>query len=145
MASVAKRDRKANFSDDEIRCLLEGIALERDTILSKLCNSLTVRNKKEAWGRVLRAVNGCCKEAFRTEDDLKKKWKDLKSAALREQADQKKTGGGGPMKETPFKEVIFTIIGDKSEAVSGIEGWSTKALFIVKLITTKIWLIFLSV
>ena len=121
-AGASKRERKANFSDDEIRCLLEGIGEEREPILSKLCNSVTLRTKKEAWGRVLRAVNACSKDGVRTEDDLKKKWKDLKSGALREQADQKKTGGGGPMKEVPFKDLIFFILGDRSDAVSGIEG-----------------------
>lgn len=121
-AGASKRERKANYNDDEIRCLLEAIGEEREAILSKLCNSVTLRTKKEAWGRVVRAVNGISKDGVRTEDDLKKKWKDLKSGALREQADQKKTGGGGPMKEVPFKDLIFFILGDRSEAVSGIEG-----------------------
>ena len=120
-APSAKRERKANFSDREVKCLLEGIAVERDAILSKLSNSLTVRKKKDAWGRVLTMVNSCG-VCLRVEEDLKKKWKDLKSGALREEGDQKKTGGGGPAKETPYKELIFTIIGDRSDMVSGIEG-----------------------
>jgi len=117
----SKRERKANFNDSEVRCLLEAVVNERDVILSKFNNSLTTRSKKEAWGRVMWAVNSCG-NVRRSEEDVKKKWMDLKSAALREEGDQKKTGGGGPMKETPYKELIFSIIGDRSDSVSGIEG-----------------------
>ena len=121
MEPAVKKERKANFSDSEVKCLLEGIGLEREVILSKFANSLTVRSKKEAWGRVLRTVNGCGVCA-RTDEEVKKKWKDLKSAALKEQKDAKGTGGGAPPKETPYKELIFGIIGDCSDLASGIEG-----------------------
>lgn len=39
-----------------------------------------------------------------------------------EQTYQKKTGGGGPIKKTPFKDLILYILGDGSDVVSGIEG-----------------------
>lgn len=116
-----KRERKANFCDAELRALLETVASERDVILSKFNNSVTTRKKKEAWGRVMATVNACG-HVKRSEDDVKKKWMDVKSAALREEADQKKTGGGGPMKDTPYKDLVFAIIGDRSDVVSGIDG-----------------------
>lgn len=37
-------------------------------------------------------------------------------------ADMKKTGGGGPVKESPYRDLIFQIIGNTSEVVSGTEG-----------------------
>jgi len=117
------KGRKANYSDEEIRCLLEGIGLEKELILSKLQSSVTIKKKSEAWTRICNAVNACNNGTLRTESDLKKKWKDLKSGALREEGDQKKTGGGGPMKEVPYKDLIFYIVGDRSDAVSGIEGY----------------------
>jgi len=33
----------------------------------------------------------------------------------------KKTGGGGPVKESPYKDLAWQIIGDRSDVVSGIE------------------------
>jgi hypothetical protein len=126
----SKRDRKPNFNDSEVRCLLETVLNEKEVILSKFNNSLTTRSKKEAWGRVMLAVNSCG-NVRRSEEDVKKKWMDLKSAALREEGDQKKTGGGGPMKDTPYKELIFTIIGDRSDSVSGIEGIPYKFVSII--------------
>ena len=121
---AVKRDRKANFTADELRCLLEGIGEERALVLCKFSNSITAKSKKDAWGRILRAVNGCG-NCVRTEDELKKKWKDMKAGALREESDQKKTGGGGPMKDAPFKELIFHIIGDRSDTANGIPGIET--------------------
>ena len=118
---VQKRERKANFTSDELRALLEGIGQDRDMVMCKFSSQITLKHKKEAWGRILRAVNGCG-NCLRTEEDLKKKWKDLKAAALREESDQKKTGGGGPMKEVPFRDLIFHIIGDRSAASQGIQG-----------------------
>ena len=108
----SKRGREPNFNESEVQCLLEAVVNEKEVTLSKFNNSLTTRSKKEAWGRVMWAVNSC--GTVRSEEDAKKKWMDLKSAALREEGDQMKTEGGGPMKETPYKELIFSIIGDWS-------------------------------
>lgn len=120
-----KKERKANFSDEEVRCLLQAIAVDRDVILCKLGSSLTAKNKKEAWKRVLKAVNGCG-VCLRMEDEVRKKFKDLKSAALKAQADGMKTGGGAP-KEVPYKDIIFTIIGDRSDVAAGIDGNNNSA------------------
>jgi len=43
-----RRERKANFSDNEVKQLLEGVGEEKDLIQSKLQSSVTVRKKKEA-------------------------------------------------------------------------------------------------
>jgi len=122
MEGSKKRDRKANFSDVELRCLLEGICVEKEIINCQLQGALTARRKKEAWERIQVQVNAVSAGAVRSVDELKTKWKQLKTNVLKEQTYQGKTGGGGPMKETPFKDVILTILGDRSEVVHGING-----------------------
>jgi len=122
MTDIKKRDRKANFSDVEIRALLGTVLAERDIIQCKLQCGLTLRRKNEAWGRVVTAVNAVSLAAVRTVDDCRKKWKDVKAAVLKEQLEMKKTGGGGPVKESPYKDLVWQIIGDRSDVVSGIEG-----------------------
>lgn len=117
-----KRERKANFSDEEVRCLLEGIGEDKEILNCQLQSTVTARRKKETWDRVTMKVNSVSRGAARSVDDVKQKWKQLKSAVLRAQADQKKTGGGVPVKDTPFKELVLYIIGDGSDSVSGIEG-----------------------
>jgi len=117
-----KRDRKPNFSEDEMRNLLEGILTEKELIQSKLQSSVTVKKKKDAWARVTAGVNARSSGAIRTDDDCKKKWKDMKSAALKVKVEQRRTGGGGPVKESPYHDIILAIIGDSSCTVDGIEG-----------------------
>jgi len=118
-----KRERKPNFSDEEVMFLLEGINEEKVVIHSRLQSSLTVKKKKEAWGRIVAKVNAGASKVFRSEDDCRKKWRDLKSATVKQQADQRKTGSGGPMKDTPFKDVVLGIIGDDGNAIiHGIDG-----------------------
>jgi len=121
MADKVKRERKPNFSDIEMRYLLEGVQNEKEVIQSKLQSSVTVKMKKDAWSRITESVNARSIGVVRTEEDCKKKWKDLKSASLKDKVEQKRTGGGGPVKTCPYGDVIAAIIGD-SYTVDGIAG-----------------------
>jgi hypothetical protein len=130
-SETRKKHRKANFSDVEKSCLLEGIAAEKEVIQSKLQTVITMQSKTEAWAGILCNVNACSKETMRNEAEIKKKWKDLKSAVVGEQHDQRKTGGDCPPKATLFKDVVLYIIGETSGMKSGIEGgYSLIRLFI---------------
>ena len=42
-----KSERKANFSDEEVRALLEAIGAEKDVILSKFQSSITMKKKRK--------------------------------------------------------------------------------------------------
>ena len=121
MADKTKRERKPNFSDTEMRYLLEGVQNEKDVIQCKLQSMLTLKMKKDAWSRITEGVNARSIGVVRTEEDYKKKWKDLKSASLKDKLEQKRTGGGGPVKNCPYGDVIAAIIGD-SYTVDGIAG-----------------------
>jgi len=59
----------------------------------------------------------------RTEDDCKKKWKDMKSVKLNEKVEKKRMHGGGPVKSSVCMngDMIGAIVG-ASLAVDGIEG-----------------------
>ena len=117
-----KRERKPNFSDNEIRLLLEGITEEKDIIQSRLQSTVTFKRKKQAWGTIVDTVNAGSM-VRRDEEDCRKKWRDLKSAIVKEQSEQRRTGGGGPAKPNPFKDVVMSIIGDDGNSIiSGIDG-----------------------
>ena len=131
MTSETKKMRKPNFMAEQIRCLLQCIGQEKESIQCKLQGALTGWRKKEAWEKVLFNVNSCSSRMVRTYEEIKKKWKDLKAAVMKEQVSQKQTGSGGPMKETPYKELLLFIIGDRSDVVSGIHGmYGTDGSFI---------------
>jgi len=59
----------------------------------------------------------------RTEDDCKKKWKDMKSVKLNEKVEKKRMHGGGPVKPSACMngDMVGAIVGESS-AVDGIEG-----------------------
>ena len=66
----------SKFRADDILCLVEGIANETVVIMSKLQSSIT-NKKKEVWREITAKVTAFG-VALRTEDDIKKKWKDLR-------------------------------------------------------------------
>ena len=89
--------------------------------MTKLQSSLTNKKKKEVWREITAKVNAFG-VALRTEDDIKKKWKDLKSTVLNSVRDQKKTGGGPPNRPPPYADIIMNIIGERTDMATGIDG-----------------------
>ena len=77
--STGKRVKKPNFTDDETARMLEEISTEAACLLSALENGVTVKKKKEIWERITDKVNAIRRNG-RTQDQIKKKWKDLKSS-----------------------------------------------------------------
>lgn len=116
------RDRKPNFTDSEIQCLLMNIIEERDIVHSKINASLTVKKKQLVWDKITANVNACNSAVVRNEQEVRKKWKDLKSAVLNHSNEMARTGGGCAPKEPPFKDLVLYIIGEGSDMVEGIEG-----------------------
>ena len=62
-----KRTRKANFSDSEVRVLLEEMQLEYVTIVSSLGTTINRDTKNQSWQRLTETVNACgvAKEVLR--------------------------------------------------------------------------------
>ncbi|XP_076470829.1 t-SNARE domain-containing protein 1-like [Babylonia areolata] len=118
---VGKRARKANFSAEEVRILLEELQVEHVTLFSSHSATITSEMKKEIWQRITSKVNACG-VAVRTLTDLKEKWRALKASVLNKKRDEAKTGGGPAPAPVPYEEVILSIIGDKSNLFSGVTG-----------------------
>ena len=116
-----KAKRKANFTARELGVLVEGIAADKWTIMSKLQSSLTVKRKRDVWRQITANVNALG-VANRTELDIRKKWKDLKSAVLNQIQNQKKAGRGPADAAPPYADIVMGIIGEKSDMATGIDG-----------------------
>ena len=118
---VVKRERKTNFSDSEISCLLDNYAVHATTLQSKLSTTITNSKKKQLWDAIAREVNSRGSDQ-RTVAELKKKWAEMKSACLRIISARRnpKTGGGKKDKEPWYVNVILDILGEDTALVEGI-------------------------
>lgn len=97
MASEPKKARKPDFTDEEIRCLLETIGQEKEYIQCNLQGSLRGRRKQFAWDRVLFQLTSCSSGIVRNYEEIKMKWKYLKTAVMKKQASQKQTDESNPL------------------------------------------------
>ena len=59
-SSQAKRLRKANFSDDELRVLLEAVESEHTTLFSGHSSTITNKLKMETWAKIADKVSSEC-------------------------------------------------------------------------------------
>jgi len=82
--------------------------------------------------RITAGVNARSSGVMRSDEDCKKTWKDVKSASLKERAEQKKTGDGGPVKQSAHSDIIVAIIGE-SRVLDGIDGMSVPVMFLISL------------
>lgn len=120
-ASVSKRPRKANYSENEIRVLLEEIMLGRIVLFSAFNNRITVQEKNRAWDVVTAAVNACG-IAKRSRLEIKEKWKGMKGEVITRQRRAGQTGGGPPESPPPYEETILQIVGYESNLFQGVTG-----------------------
>ena len=118
-----KRNRKKNFTHDEIMILLEGYKENQCILESKFNSIVTNRKKNDAWTKILNKINakGCQEREIK---EIKKKWSDLKTQAVEDYPRTKNfpTGGGPRPEPGPYSTIIIDIIGEDSATVSGISG-----------------------
>lgn len=119
--SASKRQRKANYGDDEVRILLEEVMLARVVLFSALNNKISLQEKNKAWDKVVAAINACG-VAKRCRTEIKEKWKTMKSEVLGRQRRAMQTGGGPPESALPYEEIIHQIIGYESNLYQGVMG-----------------------
>lgn len=122
------KKRKENFTDGEIRKLLEMFAENKDTLTSKFNNSNTNKRKMIKWREMTAAINECS-SGGRTVKEVRKKWKDLLSRAKKDKTLLKKppTGGGPLPKTSPYSDIIIDIFGEESLAFVGLNGVDSSA------------------
>ena len=120
---MLKRERKQNFNDPEVSTLIENYATHKLTILAKFSATTTNKSKLAAWQKIATAVSACG-FATRTVEDIKKKWSDLKRAAIScgAEARQPRTGGGPPPHRLWFVDSVLDVLGDATALISGIDG-----------------------
>ena len=122
-AGAVKRERKTNFNDDELSCLLEEDAQHASVLQCKLSNNVTNLRKKQMWDEIAMKVNSRGNER-RTVAELKKKSAEMKSASLRIISARRypKTGGGKKEKEPWYVSLVLDILGVDTALVEGIVG-----------------------
>ena len=101
--------------------MLQEIAKEKAVLLSQLTNDATNRLKNSIWNNIAAKVTECG-VAVRTDQEIRDKWKNVKSEAIRRISDQKKTEDGPPKKPLPYEELVISIMGAQSPVVDGLSG-----------------------
>ena len=81
MEKQPKRPRKANFTDTEVRVLLEEINLEHHILFMANTQAVTNKVKTDAWRKITDKISACG-VAVRSPQEVKDKWRALKGAVL---------------------------------------------------------------
>lgn len=111
--SVKKRERKPNFTEAEVCCMLEMFNANKAVLNSKRVDSATNAYKQRIWQYISdcvnRVPNSCGK---RTPADLKKKWTDIKFLAMKTWIARCDaiTQGKSPPKESTFMQKVISIV-----------------------------------
>ena len=106
-----KRVKKTKCSDLENVTLLEEIEKEKDLLTSHFQNGVTLKRKEMLWKHIADSVNAIGGNG-RSVGQVKKRWKDMKSAVIDRQRQRTKTGGGCPLQDIQYEDIIRRIIGE---------------------------------
>ena len=90
------KDRGANWTQDELKLLIESIGDDYDKLVGAFSNNLTQKDKNAIWLRVASTVNSVSNKK-RSAEDVKSKFTVFKSRSKKKAAnfaEMKKTGGG---------------------------------------------------
>ena len=120
---MKKRDRKVNFTDEELRRLLACYKEHASVLVSKFDSVITQKLKNGLWATIASQVSATG-VAIRSTIEVKKKWSDIKRAALKHASETKypKTGGGPPVHKPWFVDAVLDILGDETSLIEGIQG-----------------------
>ena len=95
--------------------------MEKTLLMSHFQNGVTLKKKELMWRKISDKVNVVGGNG-RTVAQVKKRWKDMKQAVLERQRKSTATGGGGPLPEVPYEELVLAILGANTNLVDVIEG-----------------------
>ena len=123
-----RRNRKPNFSENEISVITEKVKNHLEVIQSKFSNNLTNKKKNQIWQEITEAVNAVGM-AGRSLTEVKDKWRSMHSIAKKEfsafRRETQKTGGGpAPKPPSLSSEKIIEVFED-TPAFSGLNGFET--------------------
>ena len=87
--------------------------------------TLSLKRKEMLWKHIADSVNAIGGNGRSVAvGQVKKRWKDMKSAVIDRQRQSTKTGGGCPLPEIQYEDIIRRIIGETTNLVNGMEGKS---------------------
>ena len=90
----------------------------------KFTPNITQKGKNRIWDSIAVATSACG-YAVRSNNEVKKKWSDMKRTAIKIASEMKhsKTGGGGPAIVRPWSvDSVLDILGEEIALVQGIDG-----------------------
>ncbi|XP_050700300.1 myb-related transcription factor, partner of profilin-like [Eriocheir sinensis] len=118
MAAPSAKKRRPNFSNEELLVLIREVTDRKTMLLGKLDSTRVTREGKNmAWLAVLEAVNAVG-VTRRTEDEVKKKFRDFRSFVKKKVADARQEmlrTGGGPTADTKLsaaEEAMAALISE---------------------------------
>ena len=115
----AIRARKPNYTHEEISVLLEEVATNKVVIQSALTGEVTSQLKGQQWQDIAVKVSNCG-VCLRTPDQVREKFSEIKKEFFIREKRRRGTGGGPPVQEKPFDELLTFIIGKESALFSGL-------------------------
>ncbi|XP_072170283.1 uncharacterized protein [Diadema setosum] len=120
------RRRRSNWREAEVMALCQFVGMHKSALFGKAGHaSVPVeKRKKRYWKKAavhLRAVG-----FFREEEEVRRKWGDLKQRALKYKSARNATGGGS-LEIKPLMEAVLEVLA--KETVVGVMGQETEAGF----------------
>lgn len=81
--------RRRNFSDDELRTLIEECIKHKSSLFGKHSSTQTAKDKSTAWAQVTEAVNSVS-HTVRTTEEIRRKFSDFKSVTKNKEAKRRR-------------------------------------------------------
>ena len=125
-SETVKRDRKSNYNDTELSCLIDQYSQHANTLQSKHGGSATNREKSLIWDAITTEVNLRSGSDLRTVAELKKKWTEMKATCIRLMAARRtatgtcKAEGGQRSREPWYVDYVLDIVGVDTAMIESV-------------------------
>lgn len=121
---MKEKKKRVNFTVEERQLLIKLVEKFKQTVENKRTNGVTPKEKDQAWEKLSFEFNSEGVNIFRSKDQLKKFWANVKQTERANAAEEKKsifkTGGGSGLSQNPPDETVLSIINLKT--VVGLEN-----------------------
>ena len=116
-----KRDRKQNFTNAEIKTLLQEINKHRHTLFAKEVDTSTNGEKHATWTQILDKCHKASGQRLRTVAEIHKKWQNLKLEAKKEQKRRETDKARGlqlleSTSDSPYTDTVLAILAGTLES-----------------------------
>ncbi|XP_025101525.1 uncharacterized protein LOC112568438 isoform X1 [Pomacea canaliculata] len=115
-----RRERKKNFTNDDIKHLIEECCKHRSALVVKERDELTNRRRNQAWRIITETVNKKMKGVRRTAKELKKKFMDMKFAVVQYTNCDESESDAPWRKPPPYFSQLVTFLSPSKEDTQGL-------------------------